>query len=197
MARARSDVRLQLLRAVLATFCAGYLAVHLMQQAVVSESRAAWIAGMGAPSPPSAWQIAALSAFALLGASALWPWSSASPTERSRRRLERTVAVLTLAFLAGHAVQVVVGSGPHASAGDAYMALADALGRPLPLTGYVVGITATCAHLGLSLLAWEAAAGIAASAVPVFRALCFASSAVLWLGSLSVLSYFALGTSLF
>lgn len=185
------------LRALLATVASAYLELHVFGLAGSAQSRSAFVLGVGEPAKLGLLAYAVLGLFALLVGLTLAP-RSASGESSAQRWLERALALLMLVFAGAHALQVRQEPGPHASAGTVYDTLTSELGTPLWLVVYTIGITATCGHLGLTLLSWAEVIGPHTAARVLFvRGAAFVVSATLWLGALSLLSRLALGAGLF
>jgi hypothetical protein len=109
--------------------------------------------------------------------------------------VQLAAGLLAAAFVVYHVVQTrALERGPHLSAWDGYGALLSALGQPLQLAAYVVGVTAVCFHLafGGARFAAGAAAGSRAT-----RLLFGALGLVLWALWLQPLARLATGAALF
>jgi succinate dehydrogenase / fumarate reductase cytochrome b subunit len=115
------------------------------------------------------------------------------------RVIQAVTGALVLGFVIYHVAQLwSVGDGPHESVRAGYALMWQALGRPLDLAIYLVGISATCFHFAHGLARAAVTFGLARST----RALTFARLSagligfVLWALLLQLLGHFALGAPL-
>jgi len=118
---------------------------------------------------------------------------------RGLRLLQAATGLLGLVFVAYHLQQVwAVSEGPHSVPRASYAVLWRALGQPLDLTLYLIGITALCFHLahGVSRAAVTFRLARTPRAVQRWRIGASALGFALWLAWLQLLGHFALGASL-
>lgn len=129
----------------------------------------------------------------------------AARVELGLARLQLVTGIVALLFVAYHVLKmwahVDVDMGPHAAPYDDYATLWRELGHPLELAIHLVGVTATCFHLGHGLSRAPETWGSVRSGEPARRRLIARLAgglvgALLWLGYLQVLGHFALGEPL-
>jgi succinate dehydrogenase / fumarate reductase cytochrome b subunit len=115
------------------------------------------------------------------------------------RGLQALTGALVLAFVAYHVSQVwSVSTSPARTPRAVYAALWRALGRPLDLAVYLVGISAVCFHLahGVPRAAHTLRPALSARALSTLRVLSAVLGLALWLSLLQLLGHFALGQPL-
>lgn len=184
-----------------------YLVFHLWEQWPALDSREAWVDRMRATTSRP-WEIALvlvpLAAHAGLGAWRLLRRSrkeaASTSAARGLARLQVLTGGIAFAFIAYHVAQVWQPiAGPHASARDAYAALWHALGRPLDLVLYLVGISCVCFHFAHGLTRAAASWGLVRDALALRRARFAAGAAgfLLWGATLHLVGHFAIGEGLF
>lgn len=184
-----------------------YLVFHLWEQWPALDSREAWVDRMRATTSRP-WEIALvlvpLATHVGLGA---WRFLGRSPKEatptwdtRGLARLQALAGGIAFAFIAYHVTQVWQPiAGPHASTRDAYATLWRALGRPLDLVLYLVGISCVCFHFAHGLTRAAARWGLVRDALALRRARFVAGAAgfLLWGAMLHLVGHFAIGEGLF
>jgi succinate dehydrogenase hydrophobic anchor subunit len=182
---------------------AAYLVWHVYQTWPALEDRELWVdRALHAPGRAVivACVLVPMAVHALLGLARLRQRAPDALTgPPALRTLQAVTGMLVLAFTVYHLQQVWgVPEGPHASPRTAYAALLRALGRPMELAIYLIGITAVCFHLahGLSRAAVTFAVARTPAAVRRYRLIAGALGFVLWAAFLQLLGQFALGEPL-
>lgn len=205
---ARTLDRLARLQGVLGVVPLGaYLVFHLWEQWPALDSREGWVDRVRTTTSRP-WEIALvlvpLGLHACLGA-----WRFVARTRRDATltadarglaRLQALTGAIAVVFIAYHVAQVWQPmSSPHASTRDAYAVLWHALGRPVDLVLYLVGISCVCFHLALGVTRAAGSWGLVRDAVALRRARFAAGAAafLLWGAALHLVGHFAIGEGLF
>jgi hypothetical protein len=183
----------------------GFLVYHLARLWPVLDSREAWVLAALDRSEHrtlAGWLIVVLIVHGVLGAMrmARTPAAQLSKDERGLRRIQAASGLLIGAFVVYHLAQLWgLDAEPYGSGRALYGALWNALGHPLQLGVYLLGVSLACFHLGHGLgraaLSW-----IAPRSASVRLLLRVGTSGLafgLWALWLQVLAHFAIGQRLF
>jgi hypothetical protein len=146
-----------------------FLVVHLVQVWPLIDDPRAFVLGAAERAESGGVRRAAIGVMVLVALHALLALNALrkrsqqlSPSAAGLDHVQVTAGLLSAAFIVDHVLQVrVLQEGPHLGAWDGYGALLSALGQPLHLGAYVVGVTAVCFHVafGAARFASGSAAG--------------------------------------
>ncbi len=183
---------------MLGAVLAAYVVLHLWQQWPVLEGREAWVDRARDYGLPLAFKLllgAAFVAHAVLGFMRLRaPHPADAERGTALRRVQVVLGIALLVFLLVHVPAMQWSKGPHATVRDVYALMWDSFGRPGVLAIYVVGLVATCGHLGLGLGRAASTFGGPVLASRIAAGLLAALMLLCWL---QVLARLAIGEPLF
>lgn len=194
--------RLSVVQAALGVVFAVYVLFHLWQQWPVLEGREEWVdraRSFGLPLVLKLLVGATIAAHGVLGVLRLRaPHPADAQGGGALRRVQVVLGVVTLAFLLVHVTAMQWRPGPASTVRDVYALMWDSFGKPGTLAIYLVGLVATCGHMGLGLgRAASTLAGAQGPSALLARIAAAALAAFVFLCWLQVLASYALGEPLF